>query len=131
VSTPHLPPSSALPPKPRGVIPLGWDLGVAGGHRLLLLALERWDGWADLRFARLDLGSGRRLTRRVPPADAWTVHADDLEVQVFDAVGRGDRWFSNGEVRLVPPPPPRARLRVAVRLASDLPPLSVEVPLPG
>ncbi len=130
MSAPHLPEQAPFPPIPRGVLPLGVDLGVAQGHRLLLLSLERWDGWADLRFARFDTGSGQRLARRVPPAEQWRVHADGVAIEVVDAVGRGDRWFSNGEVRLVPAPVPGSNLEVEVVLAPGAPALSGVVALP-
>lgn len=119
-----------MPCVPRGVLPLDVDLGVAAGHRLFLLSLERWDGWADLRFARVDTGTGQRLSRRVPPAAQWRVRVDGRPVEVFDAVGRGDRWFSNGEVRLVPAPPPGGTLEVEVVLTAGTPPLSGAIELP-
>jgi hypothetical protein len=95
-------------------VPLGVDLGASAGQRLVLLSLERWDGWGDLRFARIDVGATQRLTRRVPPAEAWSVTIDGRPAEVFDAVGRGDRTFSNGEVRLVPCPQPGSTLEVIV-----------------
>ncbi|MCC5949581.1 MAG: hypothetical protein JJT89_14115 [Nitriliruptoraceae bacterium] len=113
------------------MVPLDLELGVAAGHRLTLLSLECWDGWADLRFARVDVGATSRLTRRVPPAEAWRVRADGHDLDVFDAVGRGDRAFSNGEVRLVPSPAPGARLEVAVRVTPDSEPLVGRVTLPA
>ncbi|MFO7778606.1 MAG: hypothetical protein R6V28_09655 [Nitriliruptoraceae bacterium] len=127
----HLPDQAPFPPTPQGVVPLEVDLGVANGHRLLLLSLERWDGWADLRFARVDTGDGQRLARRVPPAEQWRVQADGVAIEVVDAVGRGDRWFSNGEARLLPAPAPGSRLHVEVVLAPGAPVLSGEVVLPG
>jgi hypothetical protein len=131
VTASHLPLGAPLPPVPRGVVPLGVDLGAVAGHRLVLLSLEVWDGWADLRFARIDVGATGRLARRVPPAEAWSVSADERPLEVFDAVGRGDRRFSNGEVRLVPPPPAGATLTVAVRVVPGTEPLRGRVPLPA
>lgn len=129
MTAPHLPHGTPLPPVPRGVIPLGVDLGTAGGHRLVLISLERWDSWADLRFARIDVGAKARLARRVPPTEAWAVLADGQELEIFDAVGRGDRAFSNGEVRLVPPPAEGARLQIAVQVAPGTEPLSADLRL--
>jgi hypothetical protein len=131
MTAPHLPTDAPLPPVPRGVVPLTTDLGTVAGQRLVLLSLETWDGWADLRFARIDVGATQRLTRRVPPADAWSVSADGRDLEVFDAVGRGDRAFSNGEVRLVPPPPPGATLHLAVQVVPGQPPLHATVELPA
>lgn len=131
MSAPHLPEQAAFPAAPRGVLPLDVDLGIAAGHRLLLLSLERWDGWADLRFARIDTGTGQRLSRRVPPAAQWRVRVDGTPIEVFDAVGRGDRFFSNGEVRLVPSPPAGSSLTVEVLLTPGTSPLTATVALPG
>lgn len=130
MSASHLPVGTPLPPSPTAVVPLLLDLGVSGGHRLVVLGLEVWDGWADLRFARIDEGGAKPLKRRVPPPDAWQVWADDDVLDVFDAVGRGERAFSNGEVRLTPVPLPGQRLRVAVALVAGADPLEGVVELP-
>jgi hypothetical protein len=131
VSSPHLPADLPRPPRPVAVLPLDIDLGHCEGHRLLLRSLEVWDGWADLRFARTDEGARRPLPRRVPPAGAWSVTADGVPLEVLDAVGRGDREFSNGEVRLRPAPAPGARLRVEAALLPGTEPLSGEFTLPS
>lgn len=127
---PHLPPELPRPVRPVTVVPLDLDLGAVAGHRLLLRSLEVWDGWADLRFARIDEGAPRPLPRRVPPVTAWRVRADGRPLEVLDAVGRGDREFSNGEVRLHPAPAPGARLEVEVELVPDAEPLSGATVLP-
>ncbi len=114
-------------PVPARVDPLMVDLGTVEGHRVVLLSLEVYDTWADLRFARIDDGASRPLSRRVPSADAWTVRAGDASLTVVDAVGRGDRAFSNGEVRLSPPPPAGTPLDVAVTLVPGTPPLKARV----
>jgi hypothetical protein len=129
VSTPHLPPNVPLPPSPRRVVPLLADLGSAGGHRLFLLSLEVWDGWADLRFARIDEGADRPLPRRVPPAGAWSLAVDGRTVEVLDAVGRGDRAFSNGEVRFRPAPEEGAALHVRVEMTPGAPALEATLQL--
>ena len=128
---PHLPLQLPRPVRPVGVIPLDLDLGVSAGHRLLVRSLEVWDGWADLRFARIDEGAPRPLPRRVPPATAWDVHADGHALTVLDAVGRGDREFSNGEIRLHPAPAPGSRLEVTVELVPGEPPLAGVADLPA
>ncbi len=120
-------PSSTPPPAPRRVDPLLVDLGAVEGHRVVLLSLEVYDRWADLRFARIAEDATRPLPRRVPPAEAWTVRADDTSLTVVDAVGRGDRDFSNGEVRLTPPPSAGAVLDVAVTLLPGTAPLTARV----
>lgn len=130
MSSPHLPSDVPRPPRPVAVVPLDVDLGVAAGHRLLLRSLEIWDGWADLRFARSDEGAPQPLPRRVPPVAAWTVTADAAPLEVLDVVGRGDREFSNGEVRLRPAPVVGSRLDVEVELVPGRPPLRASFALP-
>lgn len=105
-----------MPPRPVRVVPLLTDLGTTAGHRLVLLSLEIYDDWADLRYARIDEEGTRPLPRRVPPPDAWRIIGPGGPCTVIDAVGRGDRAFSNGEVRFSPPPTPGQTLDIAVRL---------------
>jgi hypothetical protein len=116
VTAPHLPPDVPAGVRPDRVVPLLVDLGTVSGHRLTLLSLEVWPGFADLRFARVSEGAGRPLPRRVPPPSAWTIGIDGAPAEVWDAVGRGDRDFSNGEVRLRPAPPAGAEVTVEVDL---------------
>jgi hypothetical protein len=118
-----------MPVRPRNVIPLLTDLGSVAGHRLVLLSLELYDQWADLRFARIDDEGSLALPRRVPPADAWQVAADGTSLAVHDAVGRGDRAFSNGEVRLDPLPAGARHLDVSVTLLPGHAPLVGSVTL--
>jgi hypothetical protein len=131
VPGPHLPPELPRPVRAVRVLPLDLDLGVCAGHRLLVRSLEVWDGWADLRFARIDEGAPRPLPRRVPPVAAWEVRVDGDPLAVLDAVGRGDREFSNGEIRLHPAPAPGSRLELRVELVPGEPALVGSVDLPG
>ncbi|MFA9430429.1 hypothetical protein [Egicoccus sp. AB-alg2] len=124
MTAPHLPDGLAVPDAPVRVVPLTLDLGAAAGQRVVLLSLEVWPQWADLRFARIDVGAARPLPRRVPPVDAWQVISDGRPLEVLDAVGRGDRHFSNGEVRLRPVPTEGATLDVRVEVVPGTPPLS-------
>jgi hypothetical protein len=94
------------------------------GHRLVLLSLEVYDQWTDLRFARIDVEGALALPRRIPPADAWQVTADGVPLPIHDAVGRGDRSFSNGEVRLDPLPIGTHQLHVSVTLLPGHAPLT-------
>lgn len=130
MSTSHLPVGSPLPPTPHTVLPLLHHLGDRSGHRLVLLSLEVWEGWSDLRFARIDIGADRPLKRRVPPAEAWRLHLDGEPVVVHDAVGRGERSFSNGEVRLIAVPQPGQRLDVEVALVAEAPVLAGSLLIP-
>ncbi|GGI06160.1 hypothetical protein [Egicoccus halophilus] len=129
MSAPHLPEGLAVPDAPVRVVPLTVDLGTVAGQRVVLLSLEVWPQWADLRFARIDVGATRPLPRRVPPVDAWQVHLDGRPLEVLDAVGRGDRSFSNGEVRLRPVPPEGSSLEVRVTVIPGHEPLTATVAL--
>jgi hypothetical protein len=127
---PHTPPVTA-PPRFLRTVPLGVDVGTVAGHRLVLLSVEVWDAWMDLRFARVDEQGQRPLPRRVPPPDAWSATLDGAPAAVFDAVGRGDRAFSNGEVRLVPSVGTAGGvLRVTAVLLDGADPLTAEATLP-
>jgi hypothetical protein len=120
------------PPRPVRVDPLLADLGTIGGQRLVLLSLEVYAGFADLRFARVDVGATSPLPRRVPATAAWEVTGSDGVVYaVVDCVGRGDRHFSNGEARLVPAPEPGSTLDIRVGLVGSEPAHAGRVVLGG
>lgn len=97
---------------------------------MVLLSLEVYPEWADLRFARMETPGAPPLARRVPRPDDWSIRIDDVQARVVDAVGRGDRTFSNGEVRLQPPPSPGGRVDVTVSLAPGQPALTATFVLP-
>lgn len=119
-------------PVPRRVVPLLLDVGTVAGHTITLLSLEVWDGWTDLRFARIDVAASRPLPRRVPPPEAWEVAGRSGPYTVEDAVGRGDRSFSNGEVRLRPAVPDDGeQLTVQVTVLDGEPPVAITVPVPA
>jgi len=129
MTAPHLPAGTPTPPSFRGCAPLNISAGVCDGHEIVLLSVELWDGFSDLRFARIDHAQTMRLTRRVPPAANWQIRCNGTPVTVFDAVGRGDRSFSNGEVRLLPPLSNGDMLEITVALYEWAPPLTATVPI--
>jgi hypothetical protein len=114
---PHLPEDVTVPSGPVAVRPLMVEAGEAAGHRLLLLSIEDWGAWADLRFARIATPGAQPLARRIPLANDWILEVDGTTLEVIDVAGRGDRGFSNGEVRLRPSPAPGARLHLRTHLA--------------
>ncbi|MBW3621401.1 MAG: hypothetical protein KY461_14245 [Actinobacteria bacterium] len=119
------------PPTPHRVVPLVHELGTVAGHRLVLLSLEVYGTWSDLRFARIDVAGERPLPRRVPPAEAWTVSGPGGAIEVLDAVGRGDRAFSNGEVRLATSPSDAGETwNLTVELLPGEEPLTATLELP-
>jgi hypothetical protein len=113
---PHLPPGVTVPVRPAVVRPLVVEIGVSAGHRLLLLSIEDWGSWADLRFGRVATPGAAPLARRIPLATDWQVWIDGRPAEVFDVAGRGDRSFSNGEVRVLPAPPAGSILRIETQL---------------
>ena len=114
---PHLPPGISAPKYPVAVRPLLVEVGEAAGHRLVLLSIEDWGSWADLRFGRLATPGAPPLARRIPLATDWRIWIDDVQSEILDVAGRGDRAFSNGEVRIRPTPGPGSTLRVRALLA--------------
>jgi hypothetical protein len=84
---------------------------------LVLLSIEDWGAWADLRFGRIATPGARPLARRIPLATDWSVSIDGRPAEVLDVAGRGDRSFSNGEVRIRPAPQPGAVLSLRAQLA--------------
>jgi hypothetical protein len=126
---PHLPPGVSAPEHPTAVRPLLVEVGEGAGHRLVLLSIEDWGPWADLRFGRLATPGAPPLARRIPLATDWQVWIDGAPAEVVDVAGRGDRAFSNGEVRIRPAPAPGSRLRLRALLApGSVVETEVEVP---
>jgi len=114
---PHLPDDLSAPSAPVTVHALLVDAGEAAGHRLHLLSIEDWGAWADLRFARIATPGAPPLARRIPMATDWHVAIDGVRAEIIDVAGRGDRAFSNGEVRLRPAPPAGSTLHLRAELA--------------
>jgi len=126
---PHLPPGVTSPERPVAVRSLLRDVGEAAGHRLVLLSIEDWGPWADLRFGRIATPGAAPLARRIPMATDWSVSIDGTPAEVVDVAGRGDRGFSNGEVRIRPAPQPGSLLHVQALLAPGAL-VTVEVTVP-
>jgi len=114
---PHLPPDVSAPLHPVAVHPLLVTAGDAAGHRMVLLSIEDWGGWADLRFGRIATAGAAPLARRIPLASDCEVSIDGVSADVFDVAGRGDRGFSNGEIRFRPAPAPGSTVRMRAQLA--------------
>jgi hypothetical protein len=98
----------AGPPKLVRIVPIGQEVEIAKGHRLVLLSLEIWSDWTDLRVGLVgaeglppSLGSARH--------DAWTL-ADNLGTS-YECLGtrvEGDDRFQIHQTTFVPSPPPEA-----------------------
>jgi hypothetical protein len=127
---PHLPPGVSAPELPVAVRPLLAAVGEAAGHRLVLLSIEDWGPWADIRFGRIATPGAPPLARRIPLATDWEVTIDGTPAEILDVAGRGDRGFSNGEVRLRPAPSAGSRLRLRALLAPGAA-VEIELTVPG
>lgn len=115
---------------PQRVDELMVELGEVAGHHLVLLSLEVYPDWADLRYARRETPGAAPLPRRVPRPSDWSIDVDGEPATVVDAVGRGDRAFSNGEVRVRPAPGPGSSVTVRVHLHPSRAPLATTFSLP-
>jgi hypothetical protein len=104
-------------PRPVQVRALMLDVGLGAGHRLVLLSLEAWEDWGDLRFARIATAGATPLARRIPLVTDWHVTIDGVDAEVLDVTGRGDRALSTGEVRLRPCPPAGSTVTLHTTLA--------------
>ncbi|MDX1620446.1 MAG: hypothetical protein R3320_05615 [Nitriliruptorales bacterium] len=119
-------------PTPRRIVPLLTELGEVSGHRFILMSLEDWGDWCDLRFARVGIDAGTTLPRRIPPAHSWRVWTEDGDLTVEDAVGRGDRDMSIGEVRLRPGlPHDPVRIHIEVEVLKGVEPLRTYIDVPA
>jgi len=108
----------AGPPKLVRIVPIGQEVEIAKGHRLVLLSLEIWSDWTDLRVGLVgaeglpSLGSARY--------DAWTL-ADNLGTS-YECLGirvEGDDRFQVHQATFVPSPPPEAAALTLTLLAAE------------
>jgi hypothetical protein len=108
----------AGPPKLVRIVPIGQEAEFAKGHRLVLLSLEIWSDWTDLRVALVG-------AERLPPSlgsaryDAWTL-ADNLGTS-YECLGtrvEGDDRFQVHQTTFVPSPPPEASALTLTLLAT-------------
>ncbi len=94
-----------------GVVAIGRQLQVEGGVRLVLLALEVWSGWFDLRFAALPAAGAKDIPpRAIHGLGDWDA-TDDAGTKyrcVGIAVG-GQALLHVYQASFQPSPPPAAR----------------------
>jgi Clp amino terminal domain, pathogenicity island component len=108
----------AGPPKLVRIVPIGQEVEIAKGQRLVLLSLEIWSDWTDLRVGLVG-------AERLPPSlgsardDAWTL-ADNLGTS-YECLGtrvEGDDRFQVHQATFVPSPPPEAAALTLTLLAA-------------
>jgi hypothetical protein len=94
------------PPDLVRVVPIARQVDVGEGLRLVLLSLEIWSGWLDLRLAAVCSAPGDSASRLLATSTGWTL-ADDLGTS-YRQVGHsssGDDSMSLGQVSFQPSPP--------------------------
>ena len=96
-------------PKLVRVVPIAREVELSEGRRLVLLSLEIWSDWVDLRISVASSEGERRAMLGTPGSDAWTL-ADDLgtEYQCLGTLVSGDGLFQIHETTFAPSPPAEA-----------------------
>jgi Clp amino terminal domain, pathogenicity island component len=114
--TSAVPPAGALHARTKGVgrpvlrrvVPIGREVEISEGRRLVLLSLDVWSEWVDLRVV-LSSSKERAPIYGMGGYDAWTL-ADDLGT-AYRCIGTdfgGDYLFEVQESTFVPSPPSEA-----------------------
>ena len=115
------------PAEPVRVVPLAREVARGTGWRLVLLGLEIWSLWVDLRYAVLPEAAGP-----LPPhALRWRL-ADDVDTayQAAGSASGGDRLLQVHQLRYQPAPPAAATtITLTAEDASGAEIAVVEVPL--
>jgi hypothetical protein len=115
--------------EPVRVVPLSREAARGEGWRLVLLSLEIWSSWVDLRCAVLPAGE------RPPPPPALRWRLDDDAGTGYQAVGSvssGGRRLLVNQVRFQPAPPEEATtVTLTAEDAAGAEAASIEVPLAG
>jgi Clp amino terminal domain, pathogenicity island component len=98
------PAAGRAPAEPLRVVPLATEAASGEGWRLVLLSLEIWSAWVDLRYAVLGSAAGQ-----LPPPLRWRL-ADDAGGAYTDAGSSsgGDQLLQVHQVRFQPAPPETA-----------------------
>jgi Clp amino terminal domain, pathogenicity island component len=98
--------SAVQPPELVRVVPIGRQVEVGEGLRLVLLSLEIWSGWLDLRLAGVCSAAGDSASRLLASHTDWTL-SDDLGTS-YRQVGHsssGNDLMSLGQISFQPSPP--------------------------
>jgi Clp amino terminal domain, pathogenicity island component len=106
VAPPSHPRGAVHPPELVRVVPIGRQVELGEGLRLVLLSLEIWSGWLDLRLAAVCSAAGESASRLLASSTGWTL-SDDLDT-AYQPVGNsssGDDSMSLGQVSFQPSPP--------------------------
>jgi ATP-dependent Clp protease ATP-binding subunit ClpC len=101
--------SSLVPPRLLRVVPIAREVEVSEWRRLVLLSLEIWTDWFDLRSSVASAEGEERAPLGTAAYDAWTL-SDDLgtDYQRLGCSVTGDDLFQVYQATFAPSPPPEA-----------------------
>jgi hypothetical protein len=101
--------SLPVPPTLVRVVPIAQEVEISEWRRLVLLSLEIWSAWVDLRVSVSSAEGEKRAPLGTAAYDDWTL-ADDLGT-VYERLGTsisGDDLFQVHQATFAPTPPPEA-----------------------
>jgi hypothetical protein len=105
----HARPQGPGPPSLVRVVPIAREVEISEGRRLVLLSLEVWSDWVDLRVSLFSSEEERRAPVGAAGLMGWNL-ADDLGTSyrcLGTSIG-GDALFQVHESTFAPSPPPEA-----------------------
>ena len=98
------------PPELVRVVPIGRQVEIEEGLRLVLLSLEIWSGWLDLRLATVCSAPGRSAGQLLASYTDWQLSDDlDTDYRQVGASNSGDDQMQLGQVSFQPSPPTEAK----------------------
>ena len=100
---------SPVPPRLLRVVPIAREVEISEGRRLILVSLDIWSEWADLRVSLSSSADERRAALGTARYDAWSM-TDDLgtEYQCLGTSIGGDDLFQEHQATFTPSPSPEA-----------------------
>jgi hypothetical protein len=107
------------PPELVRVVPIGRQVEIGEGLRLVLLSLEIWSGWLDLRLAAVCSAPGRSASQLLASYTDWQLSDDlDTDYRQIGASSSGDDQMQVGQVSFQPSPPQEAK-RLTLTVAGE------------
>jgi Clp amino terminal domain, pathogenicity island component len=119
VAPPMLGRMLSQPPELARVVPIGRQVEIGEGLRLVLLSLEIWSGWLDLRLATVCSAPGRSASQLLASYSDWQLSDDlDTDYRQVGTSSSGDDQLHLGQVSFQPSPPPEAK-RLTLTVAGE------------
>jgi hypothetical protein len=107
------------PPELVRVVPIGRQVEIGEGLWLVLLSLEIWSGWLDLRLATVCSAPGRSASQLLASYTDWQLSDDlDTDYRQVGASSSGDDQMHLGQVSFQPSPPREAK-RLTLTVAGE------------